>query len=445
MMLRFSRVLAIIATFGLATQPAGARGLETGLSAMLDRVRPAVVSIRTTTSGILTGGLLEDPNVRKVLGIPDDVLIVQSGAIATGSGVIIDGGNGYIVTSSHLIANADHVSVTIADGRVFQADIVGSDAPTDLAVVKIDASSLSALNWGRSSDLKVGDFVVAVGSPFGLTQTATFGMVSGLGRSGLGADEYEDYIQTDAPVNPGSSGGALVNYSGELVGVTRGIPPPSEGSSGIGFAIPSDIATRIVGALIADGEYKRGWLGASVAIGEADEITGEAQGLVVDELACNSAAERQGLRLGDVIIAVDGRALKTEAVFKNAMSLLPVNARIMLDIRRGDKSQRLSLTLSDRDNDVRNSAGTGLLESVAIGFPPATASQACTTNGPVLLDVPSGSLAHSLGLRTGDYVTAINGEAATSAAEIRGVLESAEGMVSVDILRTGTAYRIEID
>ncbi|WP_234888091.1 S1C family serine protease [Sinorhizobium medicae] len=218
---------------------------------MLERVQPAVVSIRTVSSGIFRSEMLEDPNVRKVLGLPDEVFIIQTGATATGSGVIINGEGGYIITSRHLVADADDVSVTLADGRVFHADRVGEDAPTDLAVIRIDASKLAALQWGNSSELKVGEFVAAIGSPFGLAQTATFGIVSGLGRAGLGADEYQDYIQTDAAINPGNSGGALVNVSGELIGIARGIAAPDQTSTGIGFAIPSNIVAKIVRELIS--------------------------------------------------------------------------------------------------------------------------------------------------------------------------------------------------
>lgn len=358
--------------------------------------------------------------------------------------MIIDRENGYIITSRHLVADADDVSVKLADGRVFQADRVGEDAPTDLAVVKIEAPSLSSVKWGHSSELKVGDFVIAVGSPFGLTQTATFGIVSGLGRSGLGADEYEDYIQTDAAINPGNSGGALVNASGELIGIARGIAAPDEATTGIGFAIPSDIAVQIVRELIAHGEYKRGWLGLSVT-GAADMGVGgatETQGFVVNELVCNSPAERQGVRLGDIVVALDGRTFPTDTAFRNAISLLPANARITLDVRRGEKLQKLSVTLSDAA--ARRNLDLGQ-ESVVVEFPSANGSPACAPAGAVFVDVASGSVAYSMGLRTGDYLTAINGEPPVSVDQIRGVLESAQGSASVDILRAGTAYRLELE
>jgi len=446
-MLKISKLLLITAILGAAGQYAEAAGIETDLPAMLAQLSPAVVSIRTVVSGITTSDALDDPNIRKILGIPEDVLIIQSGVTATGSGVIVDRENGYIVTNSHLIANADDISVTLADGKVYQAGRVGEDAPTDLAVVKIDAPSLSALNWGRSSELRVGDFVVAVGSPFGLAQTATFGIVSGLGRSGLGSDDYEDYIQTDAAINPGSSGGALVTPSGALIGITRGVPALSEASAGIGFAIPSDIAAHIVRQLIAHGEYRRGWLGLSVVVAEHDDGggTGEAQGLVVNELMCNFAAERQGVRLGDVIMALDGRALATVTAFRNAISLLPANSRISLDIRRGEELQKLDLVVSDRNDDPRHSTSTGFLESVTIGFPSTANSRACAPTGPVLLDVGPGSIAHSVGLRTGDYLTAINGEALSSPDRVREILEDSDGKVSVDVLRAGAAHRIEVE
>ena len=441
-MLKISRLLVLAALFDAFGGTAEATGIGADVSEILERVRPAVVSIRTVSSGIFRSELLEDPNVRKVLGLPDEVFIVQTGAIATGSGVIIDPEGGYIVTSRHLVADADDVSVTLSDGRIFQADRVGEDAPTDLAVVKIDASKLAALKWGNSSELKVGDFVAAVGSPFGLTQTATFGIVSGLGRSGLGADEYQDYIQTDAAINPGNSGGALVNVSGELIGIARGIAAPDQASTGIGFAIPSNIGAQIVRELIAHGEYKRGWLGLSVTAARdaQDGSATQAEALIVNELACNSPSELQGVRLGDVIMALDGRTFPTEAAFRNAISLLPANARITLDIRRGEASQKLNVTLSD-SAAARDASDQG---SVVVAFPSASGSLACAPSGAVLIDVAPRSTAYSIGLRTGDYLTAINGKPPVSADQIGSVLESVEGSASIDILRAGTAYRIDV-
>ncbi|MCA1370436.1 trypsin-like peptidase domain-containing protein [Bradyrhizobium sp. BRP14] len=441
-MLKISRLLVLAVLFDPFGEAAEATDIDAGVSAMLRQVQPAVVSIRTVSSGIFRSELLEDPNVRRVLGLPDEVFIVQTGATATGSGVVIDREGGYIVTSRHLVADADDVSVTLADGRVFQAERVGEDAPTDLAVIKIDASRIAALKWGNSSELKVGDFVAAVGSPFGLAQTATFGIVSGLGRSGLGADEYQDYIQTDAAINPGNSGGALVNISGELIGIARGIAAPDQTSTGIGFAIPSNIVAQIVRELIAHGEYKRGWLGLSVtaAADAQDGSATQAPGLIVNELACNSPAERQGVRLGDVIMALDDRALPTESAFRNAISLLPANARITLDIRRGEASQKLSVTLSD------SAAGRDASDqdSVIVEFPSSSGSPVCAPSGAVLVDVAPGSTAYSVGLRTGDYLTAINGKPPVSADQIGSVLEGTEGSGSVDILRAGTAYRIDV-
>ncbi|MDK1491238.1 trypsin-like peptidase domain-containing protein [Sinorhizobium sp. 7-81] len=443
-MLKISTVLALAALLNSLGGAAGATEIEAGVSAVLRRVQPAVVSIRTASSGIFRADMLDDPNVRRILGLPDDVVVVQTGVTTTGSGVIIDHENGYIITSRHLVADADDVSVKLADGRVFQADRIGEDAPTDLAVVKVEAPSLSSVKWGRSSELKVGDFVIAVGSPLGLTQTATFGIISGLGRSGLGADEYQDYIQTDAAINPGNSGGALVNASGELIGIARGIPAPDEASTGIGFAIPSDIAMQIARELIAHGEYRRGWLGLSVT-GAADIRPGsaaETQKFVVNELVCNSPAERQGVRLGDIIVALDGRTFPTDAAFRNAISLLSPNTRITLDVRRGEKLQQVNVMLSDAA--ARRDLDSGQ-ESVVVEFPSANGSPACAPAGAVVVDVASGSDAYSMGLRTGDYLTAINGQPPTSVEQIRSVLESTQESASVDILRAGTAYRLELE
>jgi len=440
-MQNFLRFLLAAAICAFAASSAPASGFDAGFSDSLARVRSAVVGISSTASRILTNDLLDDANVRKILGLPDGVLIVQSGATVTGSGVIIDSEHGYIVTNSHVIADADEIEVTLKDGRVLQAEIVGSDGPTDLAVIKISAPGLVALDWGRSSDLKVGHFVAAVGSPLGLEQTATFGIVSGLGRSGLGIDEYEDYIQTDAALNPGNSGGALVNAAGELLGVVRGVPPPNEGAQGIGFAIPSEFASKIVRALIEDGEIRRGWLGVSVTLSQVG--IDATQDLVVDRLSCNSTAERQGVKLGDAVTALNGHAVSTEAAFKNAVSLLAPDAQVILDIRREGRTRRLELTLADAAS-VRSAPVHRALDTVTLAFPVSSASRACTPNGPVLLEVPSDSIAYAAGLRAGDYLTSINGEPAVSSPRIQDLLDAANGKVSFDILRAGTAYRIEV-
>lgn len=428
------------AIYAFATAQTLASGVA-GFSDALTRVTPAVVGITSTANRILSNDLLDDPNVRKILGLPDNVLVVESGATITGSGVIIDAEHGYIVTNSHVIADSDDIAVTLKDGRVLPAEVVGRDPPTDLAVIRIEAAGLTALNWGRSSAIKVGDFVVAVGSPLGLEQTASFGIVSGLSRTGLGIDEYEDYIQTDAALNPGNSGGALVNAAGELLGVVRGAPPPDEAAQGVGFIIPSDFATKVVRTLIRDGEIRRGWLGASVTLSQAGDDA--ARELVVDRLSCGSAAERQGVKLGDAVTALNGHAVSSEAGFRNAASLLEPDTQVTLDISREGRAERLELKLSDPAS-MLSAPDHRTLDSVTLALPNSSASRACTPNGPVLIEVPSDSVAYAAGLRVGDYLTSINGEEAASVSRLQDLLDAADGKVSFDILRAGTAYRFVV-
>ncbi|MFK0278566.1 trypsin-like peptidase domain-containing protein [Ensifer sp. NPDC090286] len=435
------RFLFATVIFAFTASSAPASGMNAQFSDALVRVRPAVVGITTTASRVLTNDLLNDAKVRQILGLPDDVLIVQSGAIVTGSGVIIDSEQGYVVTNSHVIADADDIAVTLEDGRVLPAEVVGSDVPTDLAVIKIEAPGLTALDWGRSSVLKVGDFVVAVGSPLGLEQTATFGIVSGLGRSGLGIDEHEDYIQTDAALNPGNSGGALVNAAGELVGVVRGALPPDEGAQSIGFVIPSEFASRIVSALVKDGEVRRGWLGISVTLSQGGDQAG--QDLVVDRLACNSPAERRGVKLGDTVTVVNGHPVLTQAAFKNAVRLLAPGARVALALGRDGKTLKLEMTLAD-PKDVQSAPIHRSLDSVTLALPGPSPSHACLPNGPVLLEVPPDSVAYAAGLRAGDYLTSINGEPTISSLRIEDLLDAADDKASFDVLRAGTAYRIAV-
>ncbi|MCL4125941.1 UNVERIFIED_CONTAM: hypothetical protein GTU68_012667 [Idotea baltica] len=286
---------------------------------MLDQSKPAVVNIATQSHvRVKNNPLMDDPFFRRFFNIPEQQPRHRTKQ-SLGSGVIFDAKKGLVLTNNHVIQRADEITVSLTDGRSFQAELVGSDPATDVALIKIPAENLTALSLADSDKLRVGDFVVAIGNPFGLGQTVTSGIVSALGRSGLGIEGYEDFIQTDASINPGNSGGALVNLRGELVGINTAIFSPGQraGNIGIGFAIPSNMVKQISDQLLQFGEVKRAYLGVqmqdinqeladafNIAPGQGAVITSIQKGSAADE-AANSPAARAGLKVNDIITSVN--------------------------------------------------------------------------------------------------------------------------------------------
>jgi Do/DeqQ family serine protease len=266
-----------------------------------------------------------------------------------GSGVIVDARSGYVLTNQHVIAHADTIVVTLKDGRKFDATLVGSDPDTDIALLKIEARNLTAVPVGDPDRLEVGDFVLAIGNPFGLGQTVTYGIVSALGRSGLGIESYENFIQTDASINPGNSGGALVNLRGELVGINTAIFTPGGGNIGIGFAVPIDMAQSVMKQLVANGRVQRGRLGVQVQdlTPELIESLGIAakQGAVVDFVDVLSPAQKAGILPGDVILSVDGAPVRGAADLRNRVGLTPVGQKIQLTLLRNNAATTLDVTI----------------------------------------------------------------------------------------------------
>ena len=281
------------------------------LAPMVKKVSPAVVNI--ATRGTIRerppqNPLLEDPFFRRFFDIPD--MPRERQFQSAGSGVIFDARNGYIVTNAHVVDNATEITVTLQDGRDLTAQVVGSDVPSDVAVLKVSPENLIQIALGDSGKLEVGDFVVAIGNPFGLQHTVTSGIVSGLGRSGINQDGYEDFIQTDASINPGNSGGALVNLRGELVGINSAILSRSGGNIGIGFAIPVNMARSIMDQLLKYGSVKRGLLGVNIYSLTPDVAKSlnlqNIQGVLVSQVNEGSAAEKAGIKAGDVITSING-------------------------------------------------------------------------------------------------------------------------------------------
>ena len=290
---------------------------------------------------------LEDPRFRRFFSLPD--LPEERETHSIGSGVIVDASGGYVLTNHHVIENADEILVTLKDGRTLKAERLGSDPQTDIAVLQIEAGSLSALPLGDSDRLEVGDYVVAVGNPFGLGQTVTLGIVSALGRSGLGIEAYEDFIQTDAPINPGNSGGALIDLRGQLVGINTAIVGPTGGSVGIGFAIPINMARQVMDQIVEFGEVRRGQLGVII-----QDLTPDLskrlrlkalRGALIAEVAKGSPAEKAGLEPGDVIIGIDGQNVRSAADLRNKIGLKRIGDEVELEIVRSGENRRVAVVI----------------------------------------------------------------------------------------------------
>lgn len=294
-------------------------------------VTPGVVNIATKKIETLDNPLLKDPVFRQMFDIPDRALRreVQS----AGSGVIVDAKRGYILTNDHVIKGASTIEVTTKDNRRFKAQIVGRDQATDIALLRIKADNISAVPMGDSDALEVGDFVLAIGNPFGLGQAVTSGIISALGKTGLGIEGYEDFIQTDASINPGNSGGALVTLDGRLAGINTAILSRNEGNVGIGFAVPINMARLVMNQLITTGEVRRGRIG--VTLRSLPTSSGTSPGAAIEAVESQSAAARAGLMKGDIVTAVNGTAIRSSSQFRNLIGLMPIGSELELRYRRG--------------------------------------------------------------------------------------------------------------
>ncbi|MCV6638013.1 DegQ family serine endoprotease [Candidatus Albibeggiatoa sp. nov. NOAA] len=404
-------VLALTLSLHPATQAALPSMLDgqplPTLAPMLDRVTPAVVNISTTQwRRAQENPLLNDPFFRYFFNLPNEPEKKDNQSL--GSGVVIDARRGYVITNHHVIDKADEITVTLRDGRSLNAELVGTDPETDVALLKVAADNLTAVSSANSDQLRVGDFVVAIGNPFGLGQTVTSGIVSALGRSGLGIEGYEDFIQTDASINPGNSGGALVNLRGELVGINTAILAPSGGNVGIGFAIPVNMVNRIVQHLSKYGEVKRGVLGVHLQdmtpdLADAFGIQ-NVKGALVVEVANGSPADKAGMRKGDVITLIDRKSVEDSSDARNHIGLLRVGDRVRVTILRKGRILHLYAIIED-PNKVASISGIdgGRLNRYLEG--------AILTDRRGMIEVKGverDSIAWQIGLRKGDIVLALN-------------------------------------
>jgi serine protease Do len=421
------RTLALYAGMGalgvLAVGYAGERlvlaanghDLQSQVKATATKVIPAVVSIASTvmvrdqafSDDALPFGLFKDPPTRRQYG--------------QGSGVIVSP-DGYIVTNNHVVADAVDVEVVLADRRQFKGKVVATDPKTDVAVVKIQAANLPAAVWGDSSQLAVGDFVLAIGNPLGLSRTVTFGIVSAVGRADVGVADFEDFIQTDAPINPGNSGGALVNVNGEVVGINTAIASPTGGSVGVGFAIPSNMARAAMQSLIKTGRVVRGFLGAatqdvSPPLGKIFRLP-DVKGAIITDLQAKGSAERAGLKRGDVVVRFDGRDVMDSGQLRNLVAQAPIGSKHRLELIRDGKSYQAELVIQEAPRErVKKSQATAAASTLhplsGVMFddvtpPLARQMDLPVTSGVVVTDIEEGSLAESSGLQPGDVVLELN-------------------------------------
>ena len=335
----------------------GATALPT-LAPMIRKVSPAVVNIATRGTIHESGAqnpLLDDPFFRRFFEAPRDSGPRERSFQSAGSGVIFDAKAGYILTNAHVVENATEITVTLQDGRDLKAEVIGSDSQSDIAVLRVKPDGLSQIVLGDSSKAEVGDFVVAIGNPFGLAHTVTSGIVSALSRSGINPDGYEDFIQTDASINPGNSGGALVNLRGELIGINTAILSRSGGNIGIGFAIPVNMARNVMNQLVKYGAVRRGQLGVSMYTVTPDVAHSlglpSATGALVSQVVEGSPAATAGLRKGDVITSVNGQAVKSNSELRNIIGLRQVGDRIDIGLTRDGKPMRVTAVIADTTAD----------------------------------------------------------------------------------------------
>ena len=397
---------------GIAALPTAIDGeaLPT-LAPMLERVTPAVVNIATAGKVVQQSPLLNDPFFRRFFDIPEHQR--ERRRTGLGSGVIFDAKNGYIVTNNHVIEKADDIVVTLNDGRKLDAIVIGTDPGADVAIIQVAAKNLTALKIADSDRLRVGDFVVAIGNPFGLGQTVTSGIVSALGRSGLGIESYEDFIQTDASINPGNSGGALVNLRGELIGINTAILGPSGGSIGIGFAIPVNMVQQITAQLIEHGEVKRGKLGftAQDLTPELAEAFGidRRNGVVVARVQEDSAADKAGMQAGDVIIAVNGDPVKDSTDVRNVIGLIRVGTKIDIDIVRNGKTKQLQAKIAEtKSKSIAGKKLSEKLEGAQLSLSEVERRDGSYKNIIVVTKLEPRSAAGAAGLRNGDIILSVN-------------------------------------
>ncbi|MCX5574281.1 serine endoprotease DegQ [Enterobacter sp. E-TC7] len=404
------------------------------LAPMLEKVLPAVVSVQVEGTAVQSQRVPEE--LKKYFG--DESPNQQAQPFeGLGSGVIIDAAKGYILTNNHVISQADKISVQLNDGREFDAKLIGGDDQSDIALLQVqNPSNLTQIAIADSDKLRVGDFAVAVGNPFGLGQTATSGIISALGRSGLNLEGLENFIQTDASINRGNSGGALLNLNGELIGINTAILAPGGGSIGIGFAIPSNMAKTLAQQLIQFGEVKRGLLGIkgmemSADIAKAFNINVQ-RGAFVSEVLPNSGSAKAGIKSGDVIVSLNDKPLSSFAELRSRIATTEPGAKVKLGLIRDGKPLNVEVTL---DKSTSSSASAELIAPALQGATLSDGQLKDGTKGIRLDTVEKSSPAAQAGLHQEDVIIGVNRNRVQSIAELRKVLESKPAVIALQVMR----------
>ena len=463
---------ALALSLGLALSPLTATAAETASSAataqqmpslapMLEKVMPSVVSINVEGSTTVNTPRMPR-NFQQFFG--DNSPFCQDGSpfqsspfcqgggagddsqgggqqqkfMALGSGVIIDAAKGYVVTNNHVVDNANSIKVQLSDGRKFDAKVVGKDPRSDIALIQIqDPKNLTAIKIADSDALRVGDYTVAIGNPFGLGETVTSGIVSALGRSGLNAENYENFIQTDAAINRGNSGGALVNLNGELIGINTAILAPDGGNIGIGFAIPSNMVKNLTAQMVQYGQVKRGELGIlgtelNSELAKAMKVDAQ-RGAFVSQVMPNSSAAKAGIKAGDVITSLNGKPISSFAALRAEVGSMPIGSKVTLGLLRDGKPVNVSLELQQSSQNQVDSS------TIFSGIEGAEMSNKGADKGVVVNNVKAKSPAARIGLKKGDVIMGANQQPVKNIAELRKILDSKPSVLALNIQRGDTS------
>lgn len=441
----------IIYSFFLSPASFAATVIENSMAPMLKNVLPAVVNIKAqikiTDFNTLRELLKQRPSNSSNSDDSSDQKLPTT-FVSVGSGVIVDAKNGYILTNAHVINDAQTIAITLSDGHRYTAKMLGMDKPSDVALLQIKGKNLVAASLGDSNNIKVGDFVAAIGNPFGLSQSVSSGIVSAVGRTRLGIENYENFIQTDAPINPGNSGGALVNMQGQVIGINTAILAPDRGNIGIGFAIPANIAKSVMVQLLTYGNVKRGILGIGAQdvtpeLSEAFNLS-ESKGAVVTQVQLGSPAQQAGMQVGDIITSINGAQIKNASDVVNTIGFLRVDSKANITVLRNNKS--LSVTVALSDSKKRNQLiekmdpfmyGVGLKDLNLLS--PSHGD----VRGVLIVSVEEDSNAWRSDLRPGDVITSVNQQKVTNISELKAATAKANNKLLLNILRgPGAAFLV---
>ncbi len=426
------------------------------LATMLERVMPSVVSINVEGSAVVNNNMVP-PQFRQFFG--DNSPFCQEGSPLQGSplcqlegkqptkesfrtigaGVVIDALKGHVVTNNHVVDNASKIQVSLNDGRKYEAKVIGKDPRSDIALLQLkDFKNLTAIKIADSDQLRVGDYTVAIGNPFGLGETATSGIVSALGRSGLHAENYENFIQTDAAINRGNSGGALVNLNGELIGISTAILASEGGNIGIGFAIPSNMVKNLTTQMLEFGQVRRGELGimgAELNSELAKAIKVDAQrGAFISQVLPGSSAEKAGIKAGDVIVAMNDKPVSSFAAFRAEIATLPIGSQVTLGLLRDGKSLVVKATLApSTQSQVESGDIYARIEGAALSNMEAHGQKGVRVDS-----VKAGSVAAAVGLKKNDIIVGINQQPVRNLGELRKIFDAKPDILALNILRENT-------